>query len=508
MRLFVFFFALHPLVSAFQGRRICTKGGQTQRQSFVSELSDAAESHQRTPLETLRWAVAEYATRHNGSADVPDDFVVDESGNSDWPESLRGLKLGKAAAALRAIEALAVSGWRPAARDDDGELPYDDEDAAVFGLPRRPAETAAPRLSKTIFGRRLAEATGFEFGHADLAERRFHLLFAALKAYHTEHGDCVLPRNWRVPRRPPYPVSLGGMDLDRKVYNVDFYRDLVAGAPERQAALRGIGFVWQRLQPEFNLIVEALVVYKSLYGHLRVPKAFVVPAASSVWPVGVRGMPLGRRVCQIRSRFDYVGHDAARCSQLDGMGFVWQVAEHRAAVLDVALRCHAAIHGGAPAARFVVPGDGEDGAERWPADCRGLRLGGLAAKARYSGGAKVRQTAFEVVLDALRAYVGIHGHARVPQKFVVPCSSPWPPHCFDLPLGMRVAAIRSKGNYVGHGDLPATEEERRRRELLDDLDFEWSTRRYEAKLQLHNDKAKPFDQRGREAAEGREPAMA
>ena len=65
-----------------------------------------------------------------------------------------------------------------------------------------------------------------------------------------------------------------------------------------------MGFCWGRLQPEFNLVIEAFIVYKELNGDLLVPSTYIVPRNDERWPDSTRGMPLGRRVRQIRRRND------------------------------------------------------------------------------------------------------------------------------------------------------------------------------------------------------------
>ncbi|KAH8086733.1 hypothetical protein JL720_7176 [Aureococcus anophagefferens] len=117
---------------------------------------------------------------------------------------------------------------------------------------------------------------------------------------------------------------------DRAVYGMGFYRAHVVGFPDRQRALRDLGFVWERLQPEYNLVVEALAAFRDVFGHLLVPSAFVVPSGDPAWPPGTAGLPLGRRARQIRRRLDHVAGDERRCRQLDELGFVWDPARHRA----------------------------------------------------------------------------------------------------------------------------------------------------------------------------------
>ena len=66
--------------------------------------------------------------------------------------------------------------------------------------------------------------------------------------------------------------------------------------PARVAELNELGFVWERLQPEWNLILEALMTYSELHGDMLVPAKFVVPTADEKWSKACWGMPLGNCV--------------------------------------------------------------------------------------------------------------------------------------------------------------------------------------------------------------------
>ena len=72
------------------------------------------------------------------------------------------------------------------------------------------------------------------------------------------------------------------------------------------------------------------------------------------------------------------------------------------------------------------------------------------------------------VIAALRVYKEQFGDVRVPTRFAVPDSEPWPTSAHGLKLGIRVAAIRSTGKYVSGSDERRTE--------LEDLGFEWRLR--------------------------------
>jgi hypothetical protein len=62
----------------------------------------------------------------------------------------------------------------------------------------------------------------------------------------------------------------------------------VSGSSARRDALDSVSFVWGRLQSRFNLLLEALVIYKQLYGTVEVPSIFIVPDEDP-WPEAVRG---------------------------------------------------------------------------------------------------------------------------------------------------------------------------------------------------------------------------
>jgi len=377
--------------------------------------------------ERLAFATLVYARIHGSAARVPEAFVAPAS----WPSALRGLPLGRELAA------------------------------------RRAAAAAAAR------------------------QREYDGLVAALAAYAEEHGDLVLPRHFRVPDREPYPAALRGGDLDVAVYDFAFYETYVAGNATRQAQLRDLGFVWQRLQPEYNLIFEALVAYQRIHGNALVPTGFVVPAD---WPPEIAGMPLGRRVRQIRSRNDFLGGDARKFADLESLGFVWDVDDykrslaHEACVRYALDDAHAALFPvddarppppvppgfdwasvSVPRA-FVVPAVGA-AAEKYPYRCRGLRLGEAVARRRRPVVAGARDAAFAALLAGLETYVALHGDADVPQKFAVPdAGGPWPNESRGLPLGNRVAAVRSRGTYLGGADRDA------RIAALDALGFVWAKR--------------------------------
>eukprot|EP00539_Tryblionella_compressa_P017614 CAMPEP_0178855490 /NCGR_PEP_ID=MMETSP0746-20121128/23426_1 /TAXON_ID=913974 /ORGANISM="Nitzschia punctata, Strain CCMP561" /LENGTH=96 /DNA_ID=CAMNT_0020521611 /DNA_START=145 /DNA_END=431 /DNA_ORIENTATION=+ len=87
---------------------------------------------------------------------------------------------------------------------------------------------------------------------------------------------------------------------------MQWWQKHVKQRPDRVNELNQLGFVWERLQPEWNLILEALIVYKGLNGNLLVPSNFVVPHDDNRWPKACWGIALGSSVYKIRARNDHL----------------------------------------------------------------------------------------------------------------------------------------------------------------------------------------------------------
>ena len=130
-----------------------------------------------------------------------------------------------------------------------------------------------------------------------------------LRSFHSVHGDLVIPRNFVVPASSEYPAEWHGVKLAGYVYTRDrFWSKHIAQRKDRVAQLGKLGFLWERLQPEWNLFIDALSVYKSIHGDVLVPAKFVVPR-SGEWSKACWELPLGSMVQRIRIRHDYLTGD-------------------------------------------------------------------------------------------------------------------------------------------------------------------------------------------------------
>uniref|UniRef100_A0A7S1VM55 Helicase-associated domain-containing protein n=1 Tax=Grammatophora oceanica TaxID=210454 RepID=A0A7S1VM55_9STRA len=348
----------------------------------------------------------------------------------------------------------------------------------------------------------------------------------ALRVYHEIHGDLVIPRRFFVPLdAQAYPKEWRGLDLASTVYSMKWWIQHVKEQRDRVTELNELGFVWGRIQPEWNLIMESLVTYSLLYKDLLVPTNFIVPHGDNAWPKATWGIKLGRSVHRMRTRNDFLKGQkgASRRAQLDGLDFVWDLNEHVFRKFCRALETYGRIQrerGGnsnkmmdQPSRRrsklpgnqktlsiagdFVVPAT-----SGWPEELHGYRLGEKACAVRRMGlyikDKPERRKILEnlgfpfntnaalgwfAVVHAAALYSQLHGrNLDVPFKYRIPAPTedgyesnieawPWPEYLWGFPLGQRLKDIRVKGAYL-HGDSAEL-----RRSQLDALGFNWKPRR-------------------------------
>jgi hypothetical protein len=346
----------------------------------------------------------------------------------------------------------------------------------------------------------------------------------ALRAYHSIHQDLVIPRRYVVPSETDtdtvFPAEWHGVDLSSTVYNMNWWQRNVKEKPERVAELNTLGFVWGRMQPEWNMILEALITYSTMHGDVLVPNKFIVPHGERAWHKATWGIPLGNCVYRIRARNDFLrGSNAdTRREQLDGLGFVWDVHEDRFRKFYTALRhfarlgdCGAYSSGRTKALRvpcsFVVPQSDDWPKELWGfqlgVKCTAVRQKDLYVKSkpdrklalvdlgfRWSGNADL---GWLEVVHAAAIYSRMNKrNLDVPYHFVVPSPPslvgqsgiisgddwPWPEHLCGLPLGQRLKDIRVRGAYLSGSDAND------RRRQLDALGFNWTPKRGRPKINL------------------------
>ena len=226
-----------------------------------------------------------------------------------------------------------------------------------------------------------------------------------------------------------------------------------------------------------------MIVYKQIYGDLRVPAKFVIPDDDDRWSRLSRGLKLGVRVAAIRSAGRYVKERPERKAELDSIGFEWRIRDHthKQTVAEelfdrvyTALVQYKSIYGNVEVPEsFIVPEDNSWSSASWGLalgdhvreislkdklvyghEDREARLTTLGFPMKDSGKTAASKKRFDIIIQALQVYKNLFGDVLVPHHFVVPKEEPWEEDLHCIKLGARVHAMRQ-------GTLVANHPERR-----------------------------------------------
>jgi hypothetical protein len=359
----------------------------------------------------------------NDHTDVPNDFVIPK-GDRQWPERLWGLILGRRVHNIRS-------------RGDFFQQ----------------VEADANELQ------RLAFCHDSTLSGRDWREK----VLPALKVFRQQFGHCGVGKRFTVPASPPWPEAAWNMRLGATVQSI---RSGNLGAGQYQRELEELGFVWDHYEWEWSgRILPALSAFHRVNGHCRVPSSFVVPSKEP-WPRRSWGLKLGYVVSNIRSADAYSAQVTRDKPQLEALGFVWDFFESEwSERILPALEGFRQLNGHCCVPKaFVVPSD-----EKWPEQSRGLKLGNAVNQIRTKGSyaaqvARDKSRLLEVgfvwdfneaqwrerILPAWEVFYKVHGHCRVPARFVVPPEAPWPVEAHGMTLGNSVWYIRERGGYFDH----------------------------------------------------------
>jgi hypothetical protein len=248
-----------------------------------------------------------------------------------------------------------------------------------------------------------------------------------------------------------------------------------------------MGFVWDKMERQWEVAKGVLATYRQLHGDLEVPKRFEVPE-SEEWPEEMWGTKLGITVSSIRTDDAVVRDSQERRQWLEEAGFRFETADYDQAVNDEqwekkvlpAMTTYKQVHGDLQVPReYVVPSSGE-----WEEGMWNMQLGTAVTRIRSNSNfvrdrpdrvkqleelgfvwdEKERQ--WEVVKEALATYKRKYGDMTVKQSFVVPKGEEWPEEAWGVTLGKTVNQIRSS-NYFVDGNPE-------RRQWLVDEGFVWA----------------------------------
>jgi hypothetical protein len=112
-----------------------------------------------------------------------------------------------------------------------------------------------------------------------------------------------VPRDFIVPRSSPWPEECWGCKLGTKVCSTRAKK--IHASTECVARLDEINFVWDPAQRAAELFLTTLKSFKEVNGHLNIPKSYVIPHGSVIYPKESWGMKIGLKTSNFIYRGDY-----------------------------------------------------------------------------------------------------------------------------------------------------------------------------------------------------------
>ncbi|OQR83231.1 hypothetical protein ACHHYP_14957 [Achlya hypogyna] len=358
-----------------------------------------------------------FAQQH-GHTQVPMDFVV-PADDTRWPRVIRNYPLGPAAAHARA---------------NDGVVPN--------GRSAWSREVKKPPLA---------------------------LQLAGIGIYRRLNGHSDVPLDFVVPATKPWPSTMHDMPLGLGVSVMRASRTHFV--PAIEAAFEDLNFVWPRNPPvarclhasdrrvvmlEWDVLLNALRVFRTRYGHVNVPSGWIVPDNAQHWAHALWGVDLGHGA-NLVERNPYV-LSSAQLTLAHSIGLLtnmplWEV------VLEQ-LAYYRDFHGAADIpANYVVfaTRKRKAGTADWPEKWHGVALGEVAwfiwsnyaqlsqrrqADLAAVGFAWNTETSWAQIVAAREHFKRTYGHDCVPTTFAVPKDdAAWPPEMRGLALGHLVARM-------------------------------------------------------------------
>ncbi len=249
-----------------------------QQRSTPPIVTDAAdEDDGEKPIEKKRKGGSERKVRginlallqayndNFGDLKVPKSFIVPST--NEWPITTHGIKLGDYVSMLRRD---LKAGLMKFAADDVNAL----------------------------------MAMGFIL---DAYDRKDSNILLAIETYKNKHGNCDIVKHFKVEVGDlSWPEEVRGMNLGKILFKIRNY-GLHAKIHENLNDI-GVDLGKQRTVLDFDTIYDALVAYKRVHGHVKVPEKFEVPVNHPAYPERSWGMKLGKVLKNIRGKNSYSEH--------------------------------------------------------------------------------------------------------------------------------------------------------------------------------------------------------
>jgi hypothetical protein len=233
---------LGKVVSAIRstGRYISDTKTRTARSQVLDQLgfvwsvrrsaADAQSEDQGIRLEQIITGVQVYQRIVGSVVDIPDNFVVPES--EEWPESIRGLPLGRQMVAIKRSTNTALRDKFAALGIPLVKTDLDTETNDVQEAQR----SSAPDMDETL----LDDSSD----SSSLNDVRFQNIYTALTIYKKLYNDLLVPQPFVVPKDPKWPRDVWGVRLGARVNAIRSQGTFVNNSEKRRKLLTDLGFVW------------------------------------------------------------------------------------------------------------------------------------------------------------------------------------------------------------------------------------------------------------------------
>jgi hypothetical protein len=120
----------------------------------------------------------------------------------------------------------------------------------------------------------------------------FSQILDAIFIFKQVYGDLDISTKFEVPAAAPWPPSLHGLRLGKRLQKLFSTREFFIRHPEKVREISNLGLIPSEdsLIDDWTLLFKSMKVYKELYGNLRISSKFQVPENSEEWPRVCRGV--------------------------------------------------------------------------------------------------------------------------------------------------------------------------------------------------------------------------
>eukprot|EP00339_Tiarina_fusa_P002097 CAMPEP_0117019936 /NCGR_PEP_ID=MMETSP0472-20121206/15217_1 /TAXON_ID=693140 ORGANISM="Tiarina fusus, Strain LIS" /NCGR_SAMPLE_ID=MMETSP0472 /ASSEMBLY_ACC=CAM_ASM_000603 /LENGTH=313 /DNA_ID=CAMNT_0004725005 /DNA_START=44 /DNA_END=985 /DNA_ORIENTATION=- len=228
------------------------------------------------------------------------DKYLSWNGNNDFLASLKNLLKEPSAVPVQAVPCHPISSFSDESSKAKGQMPRRvSEDMKSIGV---------VSLDSASDSEDSGNCTSFRSSHVEQWNQRYR----ELKRFRKEHGHCLVPLNW------PSNHSLAHW-VKRQRYQFRMKREGKHSTLtcERQAALEGLGFVWDSHAAGWEERWNELRTFRERHGHCNVPKKYPENQQLAVW------VKCQRRQFKLFAGGDNSNMTKGRIEKLQVLGFVF-----------------------------------------------------------------------------------------------------------------------------------------------------------------------------------------